>query len=605
MRTARGIVVGVVVGSSLAIAGPAFAQESPEVTLEYTPAFDPEQFAASADPEQIALTDGARVASRGTYMAGLIFHVGGPPLDICVRDTMSGATGCQIEGDLVTTRIRADLTFLYGFGRFDVRAALPLVLHQSTDFEPATGQESLGSAGVGDPRIGGRYQIARPGDLAIAADLSFTIPTGGDNFIGDSGLLVDPRVLADWRKDRIAVGASLGYRFRQKAAKLANLYVNDELTWSLGGDYQISPKKLSAGLALYGRMGLTSPDADPMEMGTIEHALGAEEFPIEALASARYFVTDKVALDFGAGTALTSGYGAAPFRVLAGVQWVNRKEAPLVVDTDGDGITDDDDQCPHEKEDVDGHEDLDGCPDRDNDGDGIADAADKCPMDAEDLDSFEDEDGCPDNDNDGDGVADASDKCPTEMEDMDGFQDDDGCPDADNDGDGIADANDKCPTEAETTNGFEDEDGCPDERPAVVVTTTAIEITDKIFFDLNKSRIKSVSFPILDAVADVLKDNAGLRVRVEGHTDDRGEAKWNAKLSDQRAEAVKKYLIKKGVDASRLESQGFGFSRPLVPGSDEAARSQNRRVEFVIIERTDGGTPTPEPTPAPEPAPTP
>ncbi len=600
MRTARGIVVGVVVGSSLAIAGPAFAQESPEVTLEYTPAFDPEQFAASADPEQIALTDGARVATRGTYMAGLIFHVGGPPLDICVRDTMSGATGCQVEGDLVTTRVRADLTFLYGFGRFDVRAALPLVLHQSTDFEPATGQESLGSAGVGDPRIGGRYQIARPGDLAIAADLSFTIPTGGDNFIGDSGLLVDPRVLADWRKDKIAVGASLGYRFRQKAAKLANLYVNDELTWSLGGDYQIQPKKLSAGLALYGRLGLTSPDADPMEMGTIEHGLGAEEFPIEALASARYFVTDKIALDFGAGTALTSGYGAAPFRVLAGVQWVNRKEAPLVVDTDGDGITDDDDKCPREKEDVDGFEDLDGCPERDNDGDGIADASDKCPMDAEDLDGFEDEDGCPDSDNDGDGVADANDKCPTEMEDMDGFQDDDGCPDADNDGDGIADANDKCPTEAETMNGFEDEDGCPDERPSIVVTTTAIEITDKIFFDLNKARIKSVSFPTLDAVADVLKDNAGLRVRVEGHTDDQGEARLNAKLSDQRAAAVKKYLVKKGVDASRLESKGYGFSRPLVPGSDEAARSQNRRVEFVIIERTDGGT-----APAPEPAPTP
>ena len=223
MRTSRGIAVGIIAASLLG-AQVASAQQDPEVTLEYTPSFDPEQFAPSADPDQIALIDGARTAARGSYMAGLVFNLGGPPLDICVTDRSSTDPGCQVSGDLVNARTRADLSFLYGFGKFDLRASLPLVLHQSTDFAPGMGQSGLRSAGVGDPRIGGRYQLARPGNAGLAADLSFTIPTGGENFIGDSGLIVDPRILADWRKDRVAFGGSVGYRFRQKSAKIANLF---------------------------------------------------------------------------------------------------------------------------------------------------------------------------------------------------------------------------------------------------------------------------------------------------------------------------------------------------------------------------------------------
>ncbi len=629
MSTSRSLFGAVAAGLALVIgAAGAWAQPTPEVSLEYTPSFDPEQFAASADPDSIGMTDGARTAARGAYMAGLVFHVGGPPLDICVRDAGSTAPGCQVGGDLIGTRLRADLTALYGFGKFDLRFALPLVLHQSSDFAPAMGQEALRSAGVGDPRIGGRYQLWRGGDLALAGDLSFTIPTGGENFIGDAGWIADPRLLFDWRHGKLAAGASFGYRYRQDPARIANLYVDDELTWSAAGEYQLTPGRWTAGLALYGRLGLMTPAADPMAMIDIATDLGSEEFPIEALASSRYFVTDKVALDVGVGTALTAGYGAAPFRVLAGVQWVNRVKPPLFVDTDRDGIHDEDDRCPREPEDVDGFEDTDGCPEADNDGDGVADADDGCPLEAEDkdgfddvdgcpeadndkdgladaddkcpdqaedVDGFQDDDGCPDNDNDGDGVPDASDQCPAELEDVDGFQDDDGCPDVDNDGDGLLDGNDKCPNEAETVNGNADEDGCPDDRPIAVVSGSAIVINQRVFFDLNRARIKSRSFPILDAVVEVLNANDTLRVRVEGHTDDQGDATWNEELSQKRSEAVRKYLIKKGIDGARLEAKGYGFSRPMVDGHDEQARSQNRRVEFVIISESGGGAP-PEPT---------
>ncbi|MDP2363888.1 MAG: hypothetical protein Q8M94_08980, partial [Ignavibacteria bacterium] len=104
-------------------------------------------------------------------------------------------------------------------------------------------------------------------------------------------------------------------------------------------------------------------------------------------------------------------------------------------DSDGDGIKNNVDLCPDAKEDFDGFEDEDGCPDPDNDKDGILDSQDKCPDQPEDKDGFEDWDGCPDFDNDADGILDVNDKCPDEAEDIDGFQDEDGCPDLDNDGD--------------------------------------------------------------------------------------------------------------------------------------------------------------------------
>ncbi len=337
---------------------------------------------------------------------------------------------------------------------------------------------------------------------------------------------------------------------------------------------------------MHGRLGLMSTDDSMFVSG----GLGSEEFPVELLASARYWATDKIALDFGAGTALTAGYGAPPYRVLMGLQWVNRVEQPLIVDTDGDGITDDDDKCRTEPEDVDGFEDLDGCPDLDNDRDGIADKADECPMVAEDLDGFEDFNGCPDEDNDGDGIPDESDRCPMEAEDVDGIEDIDGCPETDADSDGIADADDKCPLEAETVNGEQDDDGCPDQRGIAVVTSTAIEITDMIFFDVNKARIKSRSYDILDAVAAVLKDHSHLNVEIQGHTDDQGKDEFNLDLSQRRAEAVRDYLIGKGIDGARLVAKGYGETVPEVEGDSEDARSKNRRVEFVIINTETGAT---------------
>jgi outer membrane protein OmpA-like peptidoglycan-associated protein len=187
-------------------------------------------------------------------------------------------------------------------------------------------------------------------------------------------------------------------------------------------------------------------------------------------------------------------------------------------------------------------------------------------------------------DTDGDGLLDDVDACVTEPEDLDGFQDTDGCPDPDNDGDGFLDPDDKCPDVAEIMNGYEDDDGCADDPPKLVIETSSVDIDQTIYFDLNKARIKSRSHKLLNAVVKLLEANPELRVRVEGHTDDTGTPEWNQELSEKRAEAVRQYLIKKGIAEDRLESAGYGTTRPVVEGTSERARKKNRRVEFVIIQ---------------------
>jgi OOP family OmpA-OmpF porin len=252
---------------------------------------------------------------------------------------------------------------------------------------------------------------------------------------------------------------------------------------------------------------------------------------------------------------------------------------PKPGDMDGDGILDNVDACPKTPEDMDGFQDEDGCPELDNDGDGIPDAKDKCPMEQEDFDGYQDEDGCPDPDNDADGLADRVDSCPNEPEDRDGFQDEDGCPDPDNDKDGIPDATDQCPNEFGVP-----PDGCPKKYYLVVVSEKKIELKQTVYFDFNKATIKSVSFALLDDVAQAMKDNPKIKVEIQGHTDSVGDDNYNLKLSQKRAESVKAYLVKKGIDSGRMVPKGYGENVPIADNRTTAGRDQNRRVEFVITE---------------------
>jgi len=250
------------------------------------------------------------------------------------------------------------------------------------------------------------------------------------------------------------------------------------------------------------------------------------------------------------------------------------------IDTDGDGIKDNTDLCPDNKEDFDGFEDLDGCPDLDNDADGINDTHDKCLNEAEDIDGFEDEDGCPDSDNDNDGILDLSDKCPNEPEEIDGFEDEDGCPDSDNDGDGILDINDKCPDKAETINNFEDADGCPD-NIAQQEIFYQFNLRGEDTFNNGSSNLKESAKLVLNEIAFYIQNQIGSKWRIEGHMDSQGAVYSIKKISYDRAKTVFDYLVSQGVSPTQLEVYGLGDSFPIGNNNTAEGRSANRRIMII------------------------
>jgi outer membrane protein OmpA-like peptidoglycan-associated protein len=340
-------------------------------------------------------------------------------------------------------------------------------------------------------------------------------------------------------------------------------------------------------------------------MHTSSDYLGSDtDFPIHVGAGARLYATSSIAVRADvrflrgpseqAPHTLNASYG----EFMIGLSWsphaiARNLDVPhheeLIVDqqkdSDGDGIPDAQDKCPNEPEDKDGFEDTDGCPDPDNDGDGIPDTVDKCPLDPEDKDGFQDDDGCPDPDNDFDGIPDARDKCPNEPEDQDGFQDTDGCPDLDNDNDGIPDAQDKCPTDPETINGNQDDDGCPDRgEPAVILSPDRLDLLDAITF--RGTTIAKSSLNVLGQLAATLRAHTEIvRLRLTVYVQPSNDLDKDQELSDQRAQALRDWLVQWGIAAKRLEPRGFGGTKPLVQPDTKGAAAINDRVELIILER--------------------
>lgn len=340
---------------------------------------------------------------------------------------------------------------------------------------------AVSAFGVADPQLEGKVRIlGDPTDpIVLAAALDLAAPLGhatAENaYIGsDSPITVGVRGIGDFYFDPVFAAVNLRGVFRT-AATVGSATMGPEFRYggAVGVNVSETFQVLAEGFG--GTRFSTANGTNSMEIdGGVRFRPG--DFGLVLFA--------------GGGTGIIQGVGVPTGRAFLGVMYVSEGS-----DKDGDGVIDDDDQCPTDPEDDDGIADEDGCPEDDHDRDKVPDQADKCPLEPETVNGLDDEDGCPDTrpdrdkdeipddsdkcpdeagklrvgalrgcpDSDGDGVPDSADQCGTEKEDTDGFEDTDGCPDPDNDGDGVPDTADECSDQPETVNGFKDEDGCPDE----------------------------------------------------------------------------------------------------------------------------------------------
>ena len=560
-----------------------------------------------ADPAGLGLwtIQSAHLLDHLEVMAGLTYQTLDRPL--VLRDASAGPP----ERPLVDRRHQLDAAAAVGlFERAELALIVPVILQQDAVL-PGFGLESPAASGVGDISVRakalllqqGQVQIGRvvaPVSLALAATVR--LPTGDDAaYQGTGGLGFDPTVAVSQTQGPVEVAVNLGVRFQPRVTIL-DWTEHHKLVAGIAALYRPEPRGWSVGVGFDHMARLDAPYASDRETAG------------EVVFGGRLPLPHGLQIELGGGYGVMEGAPTPVWRGFFGLAWSEAYRS----DRDQDGVVDRRDPCPDAPEDFDDFEDADGCPDPDNDGDEVLDTADQCPLDPEDVDRFDDADGCPDPDNDADQILDGDDKCPNEPEDVDGHEDADGCPDLDRDQDGVLDAEDKCPDQpedkdmimdqdgcpetdadgdqipdekdecpldAEDLDLEDDEDGCPDVAPEASLKANRIEINQRILFEFGKAVLRPESFPILDEVARILRENPTLALRIEGHTDSEGPSALNQSLSEDRARAVRSTLLSrskiKGLDV-RITTLGFGPDRPRATNDTEGGRAHNRRVEFIV-----------------------
>ena len=613
------------------------------------------------------MVEGAQTAGRMTPAVGLWLDYAHQPFVLHTATCApTDPTNCQEVGTravlaqyIATANLTGALTL---FDRLQIGLVLPFSISsgdpfQITSFPPDIVTQGGSSAGLGDLRVSAKLHLFGAADgLAVSLSAYGTVPlasfTATDSFIGNQGPLFGGHAIGEFAKNGFHLAANVGGYWREKTLFLST-QGGPRITYGLALAYDLTPL-----ISVLGEVTGASSFTAQVDENALEGNVGARMTTGDFM----FTVAGGPGLIQGVGVPafrVMAGAMWAPNRADSdgdGVidtddACVNVAEDPdgyddtdgcPDADNDGDNFPDETDRCPTEAEDVDQFEDTDGCPDHDNDRDGIQDGYDSCPMVAEDMDDDRDEDGCPENDKDRDGVPDETDRCPDVAEDTDGYGDEDGCPETDfdndglpddgdacpdqaenfngfedtdgcpdvavdSDGDGIADPADRCPSQPETLNGVDDEDGCPDGRALVRVEGNTITLLQQVNFATGSATIEGrQSFLILDVIAAVLAHNpAYAHVRIEGHTDNRGDHDANVTLSQGRAQACLDYLVTKTIAATRMSAQGFGPDRPLDTGRGARSQARNRRVEFIIetaattAPAPDAATPAATPAAAP------
>ena len=234
-------------------------------------------------------------------------------------------------------------------------------------------------------------------------------------------------------------------------------------------------------------------------------------------------------------------------------------------DRDNDGTIDDNDWCPN----IAGPKELNGCPDSDNDG--VADKEDLCPQ----VKGQTRNNGCPFIDSDEDGIEDKEDQCPQ----VKGPTENNGCPFIDSDEDGIADKDDQCPE----VFGVFSKAGCPEGVPSEILERVEKQI-NLVYFDSGRAVFKGDAILRLKEISNSLKLYPNAKFRIEGYTDSEGSDLFNQELSQARADLIRNYLIKFGLNENNLIAVGFGENEPIDSNETINGKAANRRAVIVVIE---------------------
>jgi outer membrane protein OmpA-like peptidoglycan-associated protein len=517
---------------------------------------------------------GGRVLQPGSYALSLQGSYGRKPLSI-----ESSSSGDSL-GDLVGSIGTLELLGAIGiYKQLEIGLGIPIHRVSAGSTFNTVPPPSVEAAAVrrstvafGDIRIVPRaslYQHAGSAGFDLAALASVWLPTGSNADYAGESVRVEPRLALDYSTRTWLVAFNAGYMVRSEANFLGSV-MDDQVRLGLGTTIDLG-KRFTL---------LAEVDA---HLNVLTNDFGSDDVASEAFAGLRFRAGGLVA-QLAGGPGIVRGLSTPMYRMLGSIELGGAIKKPV---EEHESVLDYFDHCAPNPNGSDNPEDHAGCPDLDTDHDGLADVSDRCPTDPEDKDGFQDDDGCPDLDNDVDGVLDVNDRCPNEREDLDGFQDEDGCPDPDNDQDQILDVEDQCPL----VPGVLELHGCPPAAPPqpmslVIVTQEKIELRETVLFGTDNAEILPGSFPLMDAIAEVLAQHPEIEtVVVEGHTDNTGAKAHNQKLSDKRAQAVVTALVARGVVSTRLSSVGFGLTRPLLPNDTDENRAKNRRVELRIDRR--------------------
>jgi len=470
--------------ASLSLAtAPAFAQDAADKE------FSVQRFDPAPGPRNYFTTRGVRTDGKMAWSAGLFVNYAWEPFVVrsCFSETDCDDPNATRDQDVkvVENLVTGDaLASFTPIPRLQLGLKIPVTWANGDGIDdggvPKEG--GIDSVGLGDATLEGKYRIH--GELkdpfVVGVGAWFTGPLGRatakDSYIGDATPTAGIRGIFDGEQGPFSFGGNLAAVYRGEG-RVGSTKIGPEFRYGVAAGFKPSPViRLVVdgfgGTKFSAKNGTNSLEVDG----------GVQIRPLDS----------PFMISAGAGTGVIQGVGVPKVRGFLGLMYIaeggdrdgdgvpdDQDDCPTIAgtaetkgcpvgvrDSDGDTIPDNMDKCPKQPEDFDGFQDTDGCPELDNDKDGIPDDQDRCPDKPETKNGFKDDDGCPDEpDRDGDGVPDKLDKCPDQPEDTDGFEDTDGCPDPDNDNDGVPDQQDECSDQPETMNGYQDEDGCPDEVP--------------------------------------------------------------------------------------------------------------------------------------------